>query len=263
MAPNFSQSNPAPASMMSPSVPTPVMEPGTAHEKVMREFFAMLKKCTVEGACGREFILPTTLTTWMRETSPGSRYTWTDRLLQSAYSKRSLPGRLIESDHIADGVQSALLTFCILLELGHGALIHTFHSHELVDRKIPIDLYSLRTKLGELDELPKPADELAIDFNEKQWRYCAATFDLRTGLNHVKHRILPICVKRRINKKGGTADLWYIEVHQEFVGERLREAVPDARFKPDGSAGELGYVSHWSHSGWVVTLSFFRQRVKR
>jgi hypothetical protein len=44
-----------------------------------------------------------------------------------------------------------------------------------------------------------------------------------------------------INKKGGTASLWLIEVQEEFVGQSLRDAVSASRFhNPDVA---LGFVS--------------------
>ena len=235
--------------MTLPSPATSAMERpvGTNHENVVRDFKAMLKKWTVLGTCKRQFVLVAKLTSWMKEPGPGCHNRRTGCLLQAAYSRRNEPGLPIEADHIAQGGQSALLTFCILLELDLGRLIHIFHSHELVDRKLPIDQHQLCEKLEVLDDLPEPAEQLAMKFNEKQWRYCAATFDLRMGREYVSHKILPIRVKRKINKKGATADLWYIEVHEEFVTKRLRDAVPDSRFSLEGPDGELGYVSHKLH----------------
>ena len=221
----------------------------TTHEHVERDFTDMRKRCTVQGTCGRQFILVEKLTNWMKEPDPGchAHDIRTGCLLQFAYPKRQDPGWMIEPEHIAYGGQCALLTFCILLELGLGDLIHTFHSNKLVDKKLPIDLYQLRKTLGyirgEGNNISKETNDLAVCFDKKQWRYCAARFDLHMGLNHVKHEILPICVKEKINKKGATADLWYIEVHQEFVGKELRDAVPNSRFKPEGPDGELGHVS--------------------
>jgi hypothetical protein len=42
--------------------------------------------------------------------------------------------------------------------------------------------------------------------------------------------VIPICRKEKINNKGGTAPLWQIEVPEEFVGPRLRDVIPSARF---------------------------------
>ena len=141
-----------------------------------------------------------------------------------------------------NGEPSALLVFAILLELSSGAFIDWFLRYDL-DSSLPIDLLQVRTKLSEF--LPDSvAEHFAERFDRKQWRYCAVTFELGMSKEYERNRILPFCTKKPIMTKGGMADLWCIQVHEEFVGEDLRKAVTYSKaLSPKVEDGQ-SYVSH-------------------
>jgi hypothetical protein len=80
-----------------------------------------------------------------------------------------------------------------------------------------------------------------------QWRFCPAMFDLHMTNEYVKFRIIPIHRRHTINNKGGTARLWQIAVHEEFVSQELRQVVSKSKSKEE--VPDFGYVcSRITHS---------------
>jgi hypothetical protein len=212
------------------------------HGAAIRDFETMLQACTVQAACGRSYVLVAKLTRWLRrnvQNNSGAKSTQGSRLLWAAYYNRNifLP---ITWEQLSGGEDCSLLVFSILLELKKGWLVHSFQSRDIVDRHLPIDLRSLRARISSMRV--SNADDLAVNFDAKQWKFCPAKFDLhksKEGYN--KNIIIPICKKQEI-KKGGTAQLWQIAVQEEFVGPKLREAVKDSWF--DDEKDRFGPVSH-------------------
>ena len=193
----------------------------------------------MQATCGRSYVLVAKLTKWLR-----SKVGYTiraSRLLQAAYRDRAKPGLPITAEQLIPGEHyCCLIVFSILLKIGAGQLVHTFQRAEIVDGALPIDLRSLKIKLAAVDS--NIAEELISKFDEMQWRFCAVKFDLDISRDYVKNRIIPICRKERINSKGGTAQLWQIEVQEEFVGHKLREVALSSRY--DDPKDDFGYVSH-------------------
>lgn len=223
------------------------------HDAAIRDFKAMLCQCEMRATCGRTYLRTTKLTEWLRGTAgPSSGITQANRLLAAAYRDRSQPGLPISAEQLSTGEDRCLLVFSILLELQFGQLIDRFQRLDLVDKHLPIDLWSLQAKLQGLD-LPQPKS-LANDFNDIQWRYCAARFDLGVGREHPKSKIIPICKKEEINEKGGTARLWQVAVQEEFVGPKIRKAVPNSRFYDPKD--NFGWVSS-SRIDRSIAMAFF------
>ena len=116
---------------------------------------------------------------------------------------------------------------------------------QIGDHKLPVEPAVLIKPLNEA-KVPD-AEEITKQFCEKQWKYRAAIFRLDADIRHGKHAIIPIIRKKIISVKGGTADLWQIEVLEEFVEEKLQEKVPHSRY--EGEDG-LGWVSRsYKHEG--------------
>lgn len=205
----------------------------------IRDFHSKLRECTMEAVCGRSYVLVTKLTNWLRSEVrwSGSNTTQAGRLLQAVYRHQNQPGRPINVENFS-GVDCCLLVFCILLEVGAGELVHTFQRRGIVDRNLPTDLSSLRHKLNDLPN----AEKLAMDFDEVQWRFCPARFELHCGHEHPKNMIIPICRKEKINSKGGTAQVWQIDVQEEFLSPRLKKVVSSSRFNFSQSQDEPDYV---------------------
>jgi hypothetical protein len=220
------------------------------HNDVIREFQATLQDCTVPAACGRSYVRTTKLKDWLRgNVKPNSPTTQASRLLAAAYHRRRHPSLPISSEELSSGENCCLLVFSILLELRLGQLVDRFQRQSIVDRRLPIDLRALQTELAAMDlgtmKLPN-VENLAEKFDNMQWRFCPARFDLRVGWDHPKNKIIPIFKKEKINDKGGTAQLWQVAVQEEFVGDKIRKAVRNSRFH-DATNG-FGYVSSTPHS---------------
>ncbi|KAL8772818.1 MAG: hypothetical protein Q9209_002163 [Squamulea sp. 1 TL-2023] len=196
------------------------------HEISLRELKAKIGACTMEAVCGRSYVLVAELTQWLRSRIHSDKSTTqVGRLLMTAYPDQILPS---STEQLWEKDNCSLLVFCILLLIGKGHLIDDFRRHDILDKHLPIPHQQLRTKLQDF-RIPD-AIRLAADFDEKQWPFCPAKFDLHSGQEYNEHKILPICKKVKINEKGGTAQLWQIEVKEEFVGHRLKEAVAFSRY---------------------------------
>ena len=119
----------------------------------------------------------------------------------------------------------------------------------MVDKKLPIDLDTLKTRLGASEQLKIQAgfsdiaarEALAANFDNRQWRFCPAEFHLGDEKDYYENHIIPILKKAVINQKGGFATVWQIEILEDFVGQNLRKEVSTSKFLPTND--NLGYVS--------------------
>jgi hypothetical protein len=213
-------------------------------DPAIAEFKDMLKKCTLQAVCGREYVLVEKLTKWLRSKRPGSHTTYANRLLQAVYRSKSkhAPAPPIPIEILCHHKGGCLLVFSILLELGRGELAHCFQRQGIIDQNLPIDLHTLRTELGRIKtkELPD-LETLADKFDRMQWRFSPTQLSLYMDREFPEKRIIPIHRKKKINCKGGTAEVWQILVLEEFVSDDLRQVVESSGFS-DGR-DELGYVS--------------------
>ena len=207
------------------------------YDATIRAFKEKLQECTVTAVCGREYILVDKLKSWLRSEVSGNT-TRASRLFNIVYRRRHPSQPWPPACDFSRGNHSCLLVFCILLELGSGELVEKFQRTDIVDRRLPIDLPSLQEEIAAM-RLPAA---LAERFDEMQRRFCAITFDLDMDRDYIKNQVLPICEKKTINDKGGTAQLWQIAVQEEFVGEKLRNAVALSEF--DDSKDLFGKVSY-------------------
>ena len=218
------------------------------HDAAIGDFRAKLQDCTVRAACGRNYVRTGMLTDWLSDkVGLGSKTTHATRLLLAAYRDRIGPGLPISSEALSSGEARCLLVFSILLDLRLGQLVDSFQRLGIVDKRLPVDLLSLQEKISAMDlpQMEEGPKSLAERFDDTQWRFCAAGFDLRLAWEHPKNMILPIFKKEKINDKGGTASLWQVAVQEEFVGHKLRDAVRNSRFRD--SRDNFGWVSSIRH----------------
>ena len=208
------------------------------HNAAISDFTNKLREYTTKGVCGRPFVFVERLIQWLKSDG-GAGGSQASRLLAAAYPKADPTFLPITTEQLCDRAEGCLLIFSILLQLDWGDLIDEFWRREKVDKNLPIDLNWLRNTFKEL-RLPKfDADELAFRFDYFQWKYCPARFDLNKGWTFIPKRIIPICRRVEINQKGGTAQLWEIEVPEEFVGKKLREVVKESRYDHEGGNGPV------------------------
>ena len=210
-------------------------------ESTFRDFKEALGDATVTALCGRRYVRVSRLIEWMESDAEPSRM---EILLDYAYPNRRTPQPPLGAEDICKGQDSCVLVFAILLELKHGELIDVFEKRGLRDNRLPISLAELKEK----------APSIAEDFNREQWAFCPANFDYSYSSQYYhRDRMIPICNKRQINDKGGTAQLWEIVVQEEFVKPRLRERVPKSRFFDD----EFGPVGNYI----IFAATLFQRRI--
>ncbi|KFZ05322.1 hypothetical protein V501_08467 [Pseudogymnoascus sp. VKM F-4519 (FW-2642)] len=194
------------------------------HSSAIADFRAARKKYTQKAACGRNYVLVKKLKLWLESNGTDGR-SQASHLLDFAYRKRSRhrPVLPITRDVLSDKRNGCLLVFCILLELDCGHLIDEFWRQDICDKHLPINLHSLQEKAATM--VTGDSNSLANGFNNLQWQFCPTTFELRRGRKLVVEHILPFYKKEKINDKGATAQLWQIEVAEEFVDRNLARAV--------------------------------------
>lgn len=192
----------------------------TTFDQALTNFAAKVHELTKTAVDERPYVLVEKLQKWMRETTTkldDKFRTNTDLLAHAAYfNKSNFPP--IASARISDpGPDCCVIVFSILLDLELGHLIDLFSKKNVIDRRLPEDLLSLKTKLRELQD----GDQVAERFNERQWKFCPATFSLDMENEFIENRIIPICRKTHLSS-GGTAHVWQIVVQSEFVDKKLK-----------------------------------------
>ena len=210
--------------------------PDMDKKEIQKEFIGKLNEYTRKAACGRHFILVDRLQDWLR--SPvGGEGTYASRLLHRvAYSDRHKPGVPMTSDKFKPGDDCCLLVFSILQKLGRGDLIDIFSRKKKVDKLLPIPRH-------DLDAIANDGGYpgLSSEFFELQHRFRPASFDLYDRNDWGEDKVVPIYQKNSI-KAGGTAQLWQIDVPEEYVGHSLRDISSGSRFNA-GSEQDPDWVS--------------------
>ena len=206
------------------------------NEAILNEFTGKLDEYTRKAACGRDFLLVDRLHHWLR--SPvGGEGTHAGRLLHRvAYRDRHLPGVPITSDKLKPGDDCCVLVFCILQSIGRGNLINVFSRKGKIDRLLPIPRHDLEAIANDVHDA-----HLSSAFFELQHRFRPARFDLHGTTDWDEDMVVPIYRKIPI-KAGGTAELWQIDIPEEFVGQNLRDISSGSRFNA-GSEENPDWVS--------------------
>ena len=207
-----------------------------ADESILEQYTSKLDEYTRRAACGRHFVLVNRLQDWLRSPVEGDA-TYADRLLQCAYSNRPSPGIPMTSDKLKPGDDCCLLVFCILQKIGRGHLIDVFSRKDKIDRSLPISQKDLKAIADDVNDA-----DLLCKFSKLQHRFRPARFNLHGRIEWDEDMVVPIYRKYSI-KKGGTAQLWQIDIPEEFVGQTLRDVSSGSRFNA-GSEEAPDWVSH-------------------
>ncbi|OBT72265.1 hypothetical protein VF21_07968 [Pseudogymnoascus sp. 05NY08] len=202
------------------------------------DYRAARAKCTKKAACGRDYVLVSKLSLWLKSMVYPEERTHAGRLLAFAYRNRNpdKPRFPIAVGELFDSRVGCILVFCVLLELGCGDLIHEFLRHGIYDDLLPIDIYSLREKAASMRM--RNSDAFANAFDRLQWKFCPATIEMGMGREFHENQILPFCQREKVNEKGVHSQLWQVAVPEEFVGPMLRAVIKDKIFNnPDDDYG--------------------------
>ena len=236
--------------------------PNMNSEEITKEFEGVLKKCTKSAVCGRQFILVDKLQKWLRTTKDPSEpegTTHADLLLHVAFGSRKLPGPPVDSNVLLSGDRCCLLIFCILQQIGCVKALPFFSRSEKVDRLLPLRPDSVRNAFkaacNDHPDLQAKSSSLIDKFLNLQYHYCPAKFDLYHRADwDDEHTVVPICRKKLINKKGGTAELWQIAIPEEFVGHKLRDISSGSRFDANANNGGKDTEPEWV--SWIQRHRF-------
>lgn len=171
-------------------------------------------------------------------------------LLQASYGRHqnSLP------NHKPGQVHEFLPIFYTLLDLDCGHLIDRFIYHT-PPLQLPIEMIVLERMFPANSRDPLTEfhfGQLAAQFYDQQWHWCALQFRYRTGskIEHHEH-IIPITARSRIEPARDSVQntdrkttLWVVEIPVECVDDDLREEfreVCETDF--DRQSGGLGEIS--------------------
>lgn len=193
--------------------------------KATEEFRKKLKDFTKPAACGRSYVLVHSLREYIRD----KKFQRCERLINEAFSKRTF-----DRDRL-HGIQRALLVFSILIEIEYEEYIDLFLRHNVFDSNLHSQKKEDIQHCLEKNDVAV-AGIIAEQFDKLRWKYCPVEFDLDMGYDLPFDRILPLHRRTLINDKGATANIFKIEIAEEFVQPKLRAKVPHSKSNvPDPS----------------------------
>jgi hypothetical protein len=207
-----------------------------------KEFRRRLKEEWKQKAvCDRFYVLKNELKEWMNE-KRGSA-TNCAKLLQAEFQHHTRSyHQPLQASQVCSDTECCCLVFSILIDIGRGNLLDIFHSAKIFDDHLPsADYYysDLGERLAEANLSQTEISKIIADFDYSKRAYCLAELKPRSDSFHHGKWILPICRKRRINDKGGTAAIWEILVKNEVLPVELKVKVPHAAIDDE----EFGRVS--------------------
>jgi hypothetical protein len=188
--------------------------------KLSEEFRKKLKELTRTAACGRQYVLVHSLKAWLND----KKHSRVTGLVIEAFSG----SRFSKDCTSIPGIENALLVFSILIDIDCAQHIDKLLRSNIVDSSLPsLNLKDIQTCL-ERNNVESP-DIIAGNFDCKRWSFCPVEFSPRMAHVLPRERVLPIHLRELINDKGATADLWRIDVPEEFVHEDLRKCVAHSK----------------------------------
>ena len=243
-------------------------------EKLYQAFKSKVDECTVRpkiiGADTipnvwplQDFVLKSQLRAWLKSPTTDTAElgypttTICEELLTAAYAPRALPYEEISIREIFHPQsRGCTFTFCILLELRVGALIHEFREKHITDSKLPMQLPMLERRIHDVLESSKSyqaslthkwdAKDLARDFERLQWKYSAEKLPFNDS--ETIHGALPVAQMQLITDKGGfSSSVFEIAVPEEYVHGDLTkvEQYKLQAWQQPGANGETP-VCHWT-----------------
>ena len=209
------------------------------HEGILDEFKAQLKVYTATAVCGKPYVRVEKLKSWLQSPGPKvdeSRPSNVTHLLHATYRHRTTPNLPVQPEDLTLPNEGCLLIFSVLLTIGCGDMIDTFIHNDKFDSHLPLLSEQVHSLFGPERKAP------AAQFFKEQWRFCPARFDLHKTKEYPLTRVIPIC-RRNLIKEGGTAQLWHIDVYEEFVTPALRDVAKGSKFNlaTDPEAPEWRY----------------------
>ena len=211
------------------SLPGPA---SAADDSILETFRSKLRtEWTLEPKGGPHFIRTAPLKRWMKAKENDESKTNVNRLLDQVK-----PILTKFWDPIHEDKTRGLLVFSILLEQGIGYLIYIFQEARIIDER----LSSLNDPLKNLKEVLEryrsedrriedpttlKIDRRIAEFERDKWAYYPAHLELGMDKVFESQIRLPFCASAEVNKTGGTASVFQVTVHQEFVSDEIKKCL--------------------------------------
>jgi hypothetical protein len=215
------------------------------NKHVLQEAVDKIQECTVRAVCGREYVRTGALQSWLvAEVQTRARV----RKIMDAATRHHNVSLFLSKHQILDrgDIDCCLILFSILLELHLGHLLRPLEAVGIRDRKLPMNLHEIE-RLTQNLKLPRESgipsvNELVLKVYKAQWHFCPVNFELgMSERNLYMDHILPVCRKHKLSETA-TAIFFQIQVQEEFVGPKLKQAVPTSRFYDD----QYGWCFHFT-----------------
>ncbi|KAJ9151119.1 Protein kinase domain-containing protein [Pleurostoma richardsiae] len=233
------------------------------YDDALNQFTELRALYTRRAACGRLFVLVPSVTKDLEGRSPGCNLRYSsdlERLRIASYHRLNEPVGISPTD-----LKSYLSVLYTLLDIGFPHLVHLFRQQRLDDRRLPLSIEELRSKISN-HKLPSRFHE---NFYEKQYAWCPIVFGLNMGEQYYG-RIVPVYRKRRIQPRkdshrttNSATCLWEVELPEELVDQGLRDEVPNAELGERDSNDEDLVTDKNTGKRWRFALKrFSRQRYR-
>ena len=232
------------------------------------DFKKKLNEWRRKATCGRHYINPGQLREWMATVESGHKFDNATRLFNEVYSEMANKGDYgprPRSHRILAGDEGSLIVFSILLDLGYGHLVEIFHNADIYDTRIEFADNYLETHLRERLDRTKISlaqsssgeskdesiDRVIQDFKQARWSFYPARLKFKMPSTlHDRDWILPFSERRRVNDKGGTANVWQVRLREDDVPSDMRMAISDSKHEHD----QWGTVRIDCRSGSKLTV---------
>jgi hypothetical protein len=214
------------------------------------DFTRKIQDLQLVAICNRPYIRVQKLKKWLRDRDTNAGYSHFQRILEKIHQDSNkyvdITSLLDEGKDAQEKSQRLDLVFSILMVLNRPKLLGQFQDVGIKDHALPISLQlliELLTQLGLSD-----ADELARKFDCLQWSFTPTVIEPK-NVHLKKQSIVPIH-RREILKKdkdgnpvsrGGTSQIFVVEVLEEFLSPALKEDIPNSCYSV--KTDDLGPVS--------------------
>jgi hypothetical protein len=126
-----------------------------------------------------------------------------------------------------------LRVFAVLLYIERGKMISHFMNSGLCDDKLPLTKHSAKEMACGSFELVQ--QRWWPQFEEAQWKFHVPTFGYQLATCWPDRTILPFQKKEALNSKGGTATVYRVEIHADYLSRDLKDRIAGAKDKSNAS----------------------------
>ena len=209
----------------------------------MEAFHNEVLRLTKGNYQGHPFVLIRQLESWMRSIGDGCdrpSSSWLVLLLVDAYQDHGGIEKYVSLVALKDNFQlssikSYFRLFCILLQIKMGYLIATL-SFFISDGDLPISPEDLEMHIKTQNILKtKDIKQFVRQFTTWQYFFCCRSLEKRYITKFSSKDIVPICRLQMLNGGGLVAEIFRIEVPEDYVSPELQEAAKHKNYERHGN----------------------------